>query len=158
MIHYSTVVTIDRRPSDVLAALLDPKLYGSWTEMVDTRFDGTGAPTVGTRGEFQLPAGPLKGRYEMEILRLEPDRRLDMRIDGQSLRWLSNITLEPAGKGTRMTYAGDISLLGWRRILEPLMAGEARAGEAREAERFKELLESAAPTTVSDLRFDDADR
>ena len=146
MIHYSTVVTIDRRPSDVLAALLDPDLYGRWTQMVDTRFDGPGAPTVGTRGEFRLPAGPLKGRYEMEIVRLEPDRRLNMRIDGPSLRWLSNITLEPASEGTRMTYAGDISLLGWRRILEPLLASEARAGEGKEAERFKELLEAANPT------------
>ena len=51
-----------------------------------------------------------------------------------------------------MTYAGDISLLGWRRILEPMMAGEAQAGEAKEAERFKELLETeaaAAPPTAS---------
>ena len=142
MIHYSTVVTIDRRPSDVLAALLDAELYGHWTEMVDARFDGPGAPTVGTHGEFQLPGGPLKGRYDMEIVRLEPDRRLDIQIDGPSLRWLSTTTLEPDGDGTRMTYAGDISLLGWRRILEPLMAREAQAGEAKEAERFKVLLES----------------
>ena len=150
MIHYSSVVTIDRRPSDVLDALLDPELYGRWTEMVDTRFEGPGTPAVGTRGEFKLPAGPLKGRYDMEIVRLEPDRRLDMRIDGRSLRWLSNITLEPEGDGTRMTYAGDISLLGWRRILEPLMAGEAQAGEAKEAERFKALLESqSAPVPVT---------
>ena len=149
MIHYSTVVTIERTPSDVLAALLDAELYGRWTEMVDTRFDGPGTPTVGTRGEFKLPAGPLKGRYDMEIVRLEPDRRLDIRIDGPSLRWLSNITLEPAGDGTRMTYAGDISLLGWRRLLEPLMAREAQAGEAKEAERFKELLEAPAEAVAS---------
>src|SRR5262245_41878956 len=142
MMQYSTVVTIRRPPGDVLAALLDPDLYGEWTGMVGTRFDGPGSPTVGTRGEFRLPAGPLKGRYDMEIVGLEPDRRLDMRIDGSSLRWLSNITLEPDGDGTRMTYAGEISLLGWRRILEPFMAREAQAGEAREAERFKALLEA----------------
>jgi uncharacterized protein YndB with AHSA1/START domain len=142
MIHYSTVVSIARPPSHVLAALLDADLYGRWTEMVDSRFDGPGEPAVGTRGEFRFPAGPLKGRYEMEITRLVPDRQLDMRIDGPSLRWLSNITLEPDGAGTRMTYAGDISLLGWRRLLEPFMAREAQAGEAKEAERFKELLES----------------
>jgi carbon monoxide dehydrogenase subunit G len=149
MIHYSTIVTIDRRPGDVLAALLDASSYGRWTEMVDTQFDGPGVPTVGTRGAFRFPAGPLKGRYEMEIVRLEPDRRLDVQIDGPSLRWFSNITLEPDGAGTRMTYAGDISLLGWRRVLEPLMAREAQAGEAKEAERFKAMLESEmAPATA----------
>jgi uncharacterized protein YndB with AHSA1/START domain len=144
MIHYSTIVSIDRPPADVYAALLDAKRYEQWTEMVDTRFDGPGVPRVGTRGEFRFPAGPLRGRYAMEILALEPGRRVDMRIDGPSLRWISNITLEPEVDGTRMTYAGDISLLGWRRVLEPVMAGEARAGEAKEAERFKQLLESEA--------------
>ena len=91
MIHYSTVVSIRRSPSEVFGALLDADLYPKWTEMVDTRFDGPGAPRVGTRGEFRLPAGPLKGHYAMEILALEPDRRLDIRIDGSSLRWISNV-------------------------------------------------------------------
>ena len=150
MIHYSTVVSIRRPPSDVLAALLDPEKYPKWTEMVDTRFEGGGLPRVGTRGEFRLPGGPLKGRYAMEILALEPDRRLDIRIDGSGLRWMSRITLEPEAGGTRMTYAGDISLLGWRRILEPLMVREAQAGEAKEAERFKALLEAeVAPAAAS---------
>lgn len=144
MIHYSTVVSIRRSPSDVLAALLDAERYSKWTEMVDTRFEGEGTPGIGSRGEFRLPAGPLKGRYEMEILALERDRRLDIRIDGSGLRWISRVTLEPEGAGTRMTYAGDISILGWRRILEPLMAREAQAGEAREVERFRDLLESEA--------------
>jgi uncharacterized protein YndB with AHSA1/START domain len=144
MIHYSTIVSIARSPSDVFGALLDAERYAEWTEMIDARFDGPGVPKVGTRGEFRFAGGPLKGRFTMEILKLEPNRRLDMRIDGSSLRWISRIDLQPEGAGTRMTYAGDIALLGWRRILEPLMAREAQAGEAKEAERFKAMLESAA--------------
>ena len=144
MIRYSTVVTIDRAPSDVFAALLDADLYTKWTDMVDARFDDPAKPGVGTRGEFRFPSGPLKGRYDMEILALEPDRALNIRVDGAWLRWISHTTLEPDGDGTRMTYAGEISLLGWHRILEPIMAREAQAGEAKEAERFKDLLESEA--------------
>jgi uncharacterized protein YndB with AHSA1/START domain len=152
MIRYSTVVSIDRLPGGVFKALLDADRYGDWTEMVDTRFDGPGAPGVGTHGEFRFPTGPLKGRYDMQILALETDRRIDMRIDGAWLRWISHISLQPDGVGTRMTYAGDITLLGWRRILEPIMAREAQAGEAKEARRFKELLESEtafAPAAAS---------
>ena len=145
MISYSTVVTIRRPPEEVFAALLDADMYAKWTEMVDTRFLGSEAPRVGSRGEFRLPGGPLKGQYAMEILALEANRRLDIKIDGSGLRWISRVTLEPSGSGTEMTYAGDISLLGWRRILEPVMAGEARAGEAKEAERFKALLEAGTP-------------
>lgn len=142
MISYSTLVAIRRPPHEVFAALLDADLYSKWTEMVDTRFLGTDAPRVGSRGEFRLPGGPLKGQYAMEILTLEPDRRLDIKIDGSGLHWISRVTLEPSDGGTKMTYAGEISLRGWRRILEPVMAGEARAGEAKEAERFKALLET----------------
>lgn len=150
MIRYSTVVLINRPPADVLAALLDPGLYPRWTEMVDTSFDGPAPPGVGTRGRFRLPAGPLKGDYSMQIVDLQDARRLDIRIEGAALTWLSRTTLEPEGGRTRMTYAGEISLRGWRRLLEPLMAREAQAGEAKEAERFKELVESdeAAPAPV----------
>jgi uncharacterized protein YndB with AHSA1/START domain len=148
MIHYSSVVSIRRPPGEVFAALLDADLYSQWTPMVDTRFEGGMA--LGRRGEFRMPGGPLKGHYDMEIVALEPDRRLDIRIDGASLRWLSQITLEPDDDGTRMTYAGDISLLGWRRILEPLMRREAQAGEAKEAERFRDLLEvESAPAATT---------
>ena len=153
MIHYSTVVSIRRSPGDVIAALLDAERYGEWTEMADAHFDGAGEPGVGTRGQFTFPGGPLKGTYTMEIVRLDPDRRLDLRVDGAALRWISRIDLEPEGDGTRMTYAGDISLLGWRRLLEPLFRREAAAGEAREAERLRDLLEMEArepiPATAS---------
>jgi uncharacterized protein YndB with AHSA1/START domain len=142
MIHYSTVVSIKRAPGDVFDALIDADTYGQWTEMVDTQFDAT-PPQVGTRGAFRFASGPLKGTYAMEILDADRGRRLDMRIDGSSLRWMSQISLEPEGDvGTRMTYEGDISLLGWRRVLEPLFSREVQAGEAKEVERFRELLET----------------
>lgn len=149
MIRYSTVVSIARRPADVMAALLDPATYPKWTEMVDTRFEGAGSPSVGTRGSFGLPGGPLKGTYSMEIMTLRPERQLIIRIEGSGLTWISRVTLEPEGSGTRMTYAGEISLGGWRKVMEPLMAREAAAGEAKEAERFKALVESEpAPATA----------
>ena len=149
MIHYSSMVTIKRPPGDVFAALLDPERYSQWTPMVDTRFHDP-EPRVGTRGEFRMEGGPLKGRYEMEIVALDPDRRLDFRVDGSSLRWNAHIGLEPDGvAGTRMTYAGDLSLLGWRRLLEPLFAGEVRSGEAKEAERLRDVLESEGPSITT---------
>ena len=145
MIHYSSMVTIKRPPRDVFAALLDPDRYSQWTPMVDTRFQDT-EPRLGTRGDFRLDSGPLKGRYQMEIIALDPGRRLDFRVDGSSLRWNAQIGLEPDGEATRMTYAGYLSLLGWRRLLEPLFAREVRSGEAMEAERLRDVLESEAPS------------
>ena len=150
MIHYSSMVTIKRPPGDVFAALLDPDRYSQWTPMVDTRFHDA-EPRVGTRGDFRMERGPLKGRYEMEIVTLDPGRRLEFLVEGSSLLWNAQIGLEPDGNaGTRMTYAGDLSLLGWRRLLEPLFAGEVRSGEAKEAEQLRDVLESegSSPATA----------
>jgi uncharacterized protein YndB with AHSA1/START domain len=150
MIHYSSMVAIRRPPGDVFAALLDPERYSQWTPMVDTRFHDA-EPRVGTRGDFRFESGPLKGSYEMEIVALDPGRRLDFRVDGSRLRWNAQIGLEPDGKaGTRMTYAGDLSLLGWRRLLEPLFAREVRSGEAREAEQLRDVLEGDAPSAATE--------
>ena len=141
MIRYSSEVTIERPPHEVFEALLDPARYGQWTDMVDMRFDTAGQPSVGTRGQFRLAKGPIKGMLDFELTELEADRRLIIRISHPGVEWTSFATLEPTGTGTRMTYAGEVQLRGWRRLLEPLAAAEVRGGEAREAQRLKALLE-----------------
>jgi uncharacterized protein YndB with AHSA1/START domain len=142
MIHYSSEVTIDRPPHDVYEALLDPALYSQWTDMVDVSFEGAGDPGVGTKGRFRMAKGPIKGMLEMELTELDPDRRVVFHVTHPDLDWVAVSTLEPVGDGTRLTYAGDLRLLGWRRVLEPLMGREVRQGEAAEAVRFKALLEA----------------
>ena len=146
MIHYSSVVTIARPAHAVYAALLDPRLYEQWTDMVEVSFEGPDPPRVGTRGRFRLAKGPIKGMLEMELSELEEDRRVVFHVTHPSLDWKAVSTLEPAGTGTRLTYAGDLRLRGWRRLLEPLVAREVRSSEAAEALRLKGILE-AAPTT-----------
>lgn len=142
MIRYSSVLTIARPPHEVFEALLDPGRYGQWTDMVDMSFDSPDRPHVGTRGQFRLAKGPIKGMLDLELTKLEPDRRVDFRITHPSLDWNSVSALEPAGTGTQLTYAGEIRLRGWRRLLEPFVAGEVSRGEAAEAQRLKEILEA----------------
>ena len=143
MIHYSSDVTIARPPHAVYEAFLDPDLYSKWTDMVEVSFDGLDPPGVGTRGRFRMAKGPFKGTLEMELIELETDRRVVFHVTHPDLDWTAVSTLEPAGTGTRLTYAGDLQLNGWRRLLEPLMAREVRSGEAAEALRLKALLEAA---------------
>ena len=150
MIHYSSEVTIARPPHVVYEALLDPELYSKWTDMVDVSFEGADSPRVGTRGRFRMAKGPIKGVLEMELTELEPDRRVVFHVTHSDLDWTAVSTLEPDGSGTRLTYAGELRILGWRRLLEPVMGREVRQGEAEEARRFKALLEaSPAPTPTA---------
>ena len=148
MIKYSSDVTIRRSPSEVLDALLDADLYPKWTPMADVAFDGAGRPGKGTTGRFRMTEGPIKGMLEMRIAELDPARRLVIKVNHPSLDWTAISTVTPDGAGTRLTYAGEIGFKGWRRLLEPLMAGEVRNGEAKEARQLKALLEADEPSAA----------
>jgi len=142
MIRYSSEVKIGRPPRAVYEALLDPDRYTQWTPMADMAFDDDGPRRVGQRGHFRMTEGPIKGRLEMEIVELEPDRRVSFRVRHPNLDWLAVNTIQPDGDGTRLTYAGELSLRGAMRLMEPFMRGEVQRGEAGEAQKLKELLES----------------
>ena len=143
MIRHDTSIEIKRPAADVFAALLDLPGYDRWTDMVDSRWLTPGEPRVGARGEFRMPRGPIKGTLQVEILDLEPGRRVVFDTTHPALRWRAWSVLEPVAEGTRLHYAGEMTLRGWRRILEPLMKGEVQAGERKEVERLKALLEAA---------------
>jgi len=143
MIRYSSEVTIARPPRAVYEALLDGDLYPKWTDMVDVSFDGGDGPRVGMRGRFRLAKGPIKGMLDMELTELDPARRVVFHVTHPTLDWKAVSTLVPAGDGTRLTYAGELRMHGWRRLVEPLFAREVRSGEAGEALRLKALLEAA---------------
>ena len=147
MIRYSSTHTIDRPPPVVFEALLDPARYGEWTEMQGTTWDGEGPVAVGTTGSFRMPSGPFAGPLRMEVAELEPDRRFVVRVTHPKFDWLSTTELEPAGAGTRMTYAGEIRFRGVQRLLELFIRGEVARGEAKEVERLKALLEGTSTTT-----------
>jgi uncharacterized protein YndB with AHSA1/START domain len=117
--------------------------------MVDVQFDGAGRPGVGTTGRFRMSEGPIKGMLEMRIAELEPDRRLVIRVSHPALDWTATSTVAADGGGTRLTYAGELGFKGWRRLLEPLMAGEVRKGEAQEALRLKAILEGDSAPAAS---------
>ena len=146
MIRYSSTHTIDRPPSVVFEALLDPARYGEWTEMQGTTWDGDGPVRVGTTGSFRMPSGPFAGALRMEVVELQPDRRFVARVTHPKFDWLATSELEPAGAGTRLTYAGEIRFRGVQRLLEPFIRGEVARGEAKEGERLKALLEGTSMT------------
>lgn len=143
MITYDARVSIARPPHDVYTAMIDPDRYGEWTDMVDVRSD-VGPIRVGSRGTFRLAGSPIKGDLRFEYVELEPDRRIVIRVDHPLLAWHSVSELTPTDTGTDLRYAGEIRLRGIRRLLEPFLAREVRAGEEAEAGRLKALVEGSA--------------
>ncbi len=105
---------------------------------------------------FRLAAGPIKGPLDAEYVTLEPDHLVVMRIEHPLLSWTSTSELTPVEVGTELRYAGQISLRGWRRLLEPFVAREVRDGEHGEALRLQALLE-AVPTSTAESPAADLD-
>ena len=147
MIRYESRVRIARPPEAVYRGLTDATQFGAWTDMVDIEA-AAGPPVVGDQVRFRLAAGPIKGPLDAEYVALEPDRRVVMRIEHPLLSWTSTSDLTPIETGTELRYAGQISLRGWRRLLEPFVAREVRDGEHGEALRLQALLE-ATPTSAA---------
>jgi hypothetical protein len=56
---------------------------------------------------------------------------------------VSHISNEPQGaSATRVVNSGEIRLGGALKVMEPILAGEVKSGEAKELMRCKELAES----------------
>lgn len=48
----------------------------------------------------------------MELTEFEPDQRVVFHVTHPSLDWTAVSTLEAAGTGTRLTYAGELRMRG----------------------------------------------
>jgi uncharacterized membrane protein len=145
MIRFETEQTIDRSADDVWAYAADILRHPEWMGVVSVTMEqGTGTH-VGDRAIERVKVGPRTIHAELTVAESIPARRLRWTVAGRSpLR--ADVTLELdtlAADRTRAVWSGYIGMRGLWRLLEPLMAGEVRSGEAAELRRLKENLEAA---------------
>jgi uncharacterized protein YndB with AHSA1/START domain len=112
-------MTYTARPELVWRAITDSTLLAEW--LMENDF----APVVGARCAFRMKPQPgFNGIVQCEVLEADPPRRLVYTWDGggswgcTTLTW----TLEPAGKGTRLTLEHR-GFQGFRPFLLSLMMG-----------------------------------
>lgn len=143
MIDYQSDVIVDRPVEEVFRFITDVGRYDEWTEMTDTRLLTNGDLKPGSQVTTTIQFGPSKQTLIFEVTALEPNRRLGWKtVSNSAVKWDAEFTLEPQGaSSTRVATSGQIRLGGALKLLEPLMAGEVRSGEARELVRFKDLIE-----------------
>lgn len=145
MIRFETEQTIARSAEDVWAYAADILRHPEWMGVTDARIvQGTGSE-VGARAIERMNMGPRTVDVEFTVAESIPARRLRWTVAGRSpLTGDVTLDLEPLGADqTKAVWSGSIGLNGLWRLLEPLMAGEVKAGEAAELRRLKENLETA---------------
>jgi hypothetical protein len=143
MIDYKTEIVIERPVKDAFTMLKDVARYDEWTEMAGTRVLIGDGLTPGSQIETRISLGPVKQTLRFEVVALEEDRRLQWRtVSDAAMGWDAEFILTPlSADRTQIVSSGKIWLNGVLKISEPLIAGEVRSGEAKELQKFKELVE-----------------
>jgi carbon monoxide dehydrogenase subunit G len=120
-------IEVERPLPEVFAYLVDMSNSAKWDPgIAEAKKLGDGPVAVGT--EFDLVAlfrgRPVPMRYR--IVAYEEGRRVVFDGEGEKARSIDEITVEPAGGGTRITYEADLRMKGAYRIVEPFLRGTFR--------------------------------
>ena len=144
VIPFRSEQTIDRSAMEVWEYAADIDRHPTWMSVLDARIVQGRSTEVGTRALEKVKIGPRRQTVEFEVAEADPGRRLAYRVLSGPMRGDVAMDLEATGPdSTRVVWAGSLGLTGLMRLIEPLFAGEIRAGEAAELVRLKERLEAA---------------
>ena len=151
MITFETDQTIDRSADDIWAYASDILRHPEWMGVTDARIvEGTGTE-VGARAIERIKMGPRTADVEFTVAESIPARRLRWTVAGRS-PMSGDVTLDLealAADQTHVVWSGSIGMNGLWRLLEPLMAGEVKSGEAAELRRLKANLETTQALAAS---------
>ena len=143
MINYQSDVIVNRPVEQVYKFAADVTRLDDWTDMTGTHLISGSDLRVGSQVESTIKMGPMKQTLVFQVEELEGNRRLVWKtVSKGALEWDATYTFEPQGpSSTRVVSSGQIRFNGLLKLLEPLMAGEVRSGEAKELIKLKELVE-----------------
>jgi hypothetical protein len=144
MITYNGEIVINRPVAEVFDYATTFENFPSWTDVTTMKRLSNGAVGVGTRLQLEMGKGPMKSQIDFETVGWKKDRNWTFKtVSASPIVWDGMLGFEPLGpSSTRMRTAGQVTLRGWRKLLEPIVRGELRKNEQAELETLKGILES----------------
>ncbi len=144
MIMYQGHIVIGRPVAEVFDYTTTVENFTNWSDTHSVKRLTNGALGVGSRLLLDMGRGPMRTQIEFETIAYEKDRRWDFKtISEGPIRWDGSYGFEPEGaSSTRVRIEGQVTLRGWRRLLEPIVRAELRREEQAELERLKALIEN----------------
>jgi len=151
MIKYGSDIVVNRPRAEVAAYVADPDTHGEWMgDVANVESLTPGNSGLGSRYRYTIKKGPMSVDLVLRIARLDDEAIEYVTEPGGAISWAARSGFEPIDAArTRVTSTGTMSLRGIRRILEPLMAGEVRAGEAGELVELKRVMESRSSVAAT---------
>jgi hypothetical protein len=144
MFTWTSETVVGRDPASVGRLLSDPARWPEWTDMKDVSILTEGPLRVGSQVRATMGSGPLRTTVTWEATALDPARLVAFRtISSGRLGIDGTYRLAELPDGRTTVHAeGTVTMRGFLRLLEPLLRREIRAGEARELERLRALVEA----------------
>lgn len=145
MIEFSVETEIARAPEEVFAYVTDPAKLPTWqTNTVSITQEGDGPLGLGTRlREVHSAPGGKELKSLVEVSEFDPPKVFALRMIEGPLPIDGRIVLEPAGDGTRITFAGSGQPKGLLRLASPLLGRTIRRQFAEHCANLKRVLEGA---------------
>ena len=142
-VHLEERVAVAAPPEAVFAAAADFPGQSAWVAFTTVTADG-GPPRVGQRLLAVTKVAGVGFSDPMEVTRLEPPRRIEVRHLGRVVRGSGTFLVEPAPGGAWLRWAEDLELpLGMAGRLGFLLVGPAfRLLLRRSLRRLARMLES----------------
>jgi carbon monoxide dehydrogenase subunit G len=141
MIEFKGNIAVERSPDDVFAFVADPANRPQYQHNVaGSRVVGAGPVRAGSAFEEVLKLGPWKLRTAGEIVAYEAPRRCVIAARNGMMTYRGEFAVEHAPGGARLTISGRAELVGWRRILQPMLRAECGRNLRQELERIREIL------------------
>jgi uncharacterized protein YndB with AHSA1/START domain len=135
-------VVIRRPVGEVFAFVADGENATRWRPGVldVSRQSGEGLGAIYRQG-VRGPAG-RRIAADYEVTAFEPDRRIAFRAIAGPVRPTGEYRFTPEGEGTRVSFALDARLTGWKRLVMGRAVQATMEAEMRTLDTLKKILES----------------
>lgn len=144
MIRFTNTVYLALPVEEVFAYLSDLEHTPEWNwAITETKKMTPGPTSVGTRYR-QTRTVPQTGTEDLEVVGLEPNRRIDIR--GTLAQFPAHLSyqVENAGEGTRLINTLQLEPQGALRLVGPLVGARIKRAVADNLGQLKTLLEAGA--------------
>ncbi len=152
MIEYQGETIIERPVDQVFAYAAAYKNLPEWSDVSDVAMLTDDPVGQGSRLRMTMGKGPMRATLDFDIAAWEPNQTWSYTtVPPAWILWDATYSVEPISPTpTRITTHGQITLKGWRRILEPLVRGEVGKNEQLELDKLKTIIEQLPSPETDD--------
>lgn len=144
MYTFEKRIFIKRPQQEVFEFVTNPANSTQWQRTtISSEWTSDGSPGVGSKikSVIKLFGRPIEG--EVEVTEWEPYNAYGYKGSGGSFQVAGKVWIEPKGGGTQVTLNGQVSALGFFKLLERLVGRQAEKQDGSNYDALKLLLETS---------------